>query len=86
MGMSSAATFANPAAWWNLLQDQFRQAVTSAVAGEAKLQAEAVAPGKAAGNGAADVAGNAPSAAKPKSRARPKAAPPVPAKKRATKS
>ena len=78
MGMNSAATFANPAAWWNLLQDQFRQAVTSAVAAEAKPQAEAAAPGNAAGN--------APDAAKPKSRAKPKTSAPAPAKKRASKS
>ena len=31
--MSNAA-FANPAAWWNLLQDQFKQAVSTAVASE----------------------------------------------------
>jgi hypothetical protein len=28
------AAFANPAAWWNLLQDQFKQAVSTAVASE----------------------------------------------------
>lgn len=32
--MANAAAFANPAAWWNLLQDQFKQAVSTAVAGE----------------------------------------------------
>nr|WP_314625855.1 PhaM family polyhydroxyalkanoate granule multifunctional regulatory protein [uncultured Noviherbaspirillum sp.] len=30
--MSNAPAFANPAAWWNLLQDQFKQAVSTAVA------------------------------------------------------
>lgn len=83
--MNSAATFANPAAWWNLLQDQFRQAVTSAVADEAKPRTEAAAPGNPAGNAAGAPAGEKPDAAKPKSRARPKAAA-APAKKRATKS
>ena len=32
--MANAAAFANPAAWWNLLQDQFKQAVGTAVAGD----------------------------------------------------
>ena len=32
--MGNAAAFANPAAWWNLLQDQFKQAVSTAVASE----------------------------------------------------
>lgn len=31
---ANAAAFANPAAWWNLLQDQFKQAVSTAVASE----------------------------------------------------
>jgi hypothetical protein len=34
--MNSAGTFANPAAWWNLLQDQFKQAVSAAVTADAK--------------------------------------------------
>ena len=32
--MSNATAFANPAAWWNLLQDQFKQAVSTAVVAE----------------------------------------------------
>ena len=32
--MANGAAFANPAAWWNLLQDQFKQAVSTAVAAE----------------------------------------------------
>jgi hypothetical protein len=32
--MANAAAFANPAAWWNLLQDQFKQAVSTAVVGD----------------------------------------------------
>jgi hypothetical protein len=32
--MGNATAFANPAAWWNLLQDQFKQAVSTAVTAE----------------------------------------------------
>ena len=32
--MANTAAFANPAAWWNLLQDQFKQAVSTAVAAD----------------------------------------------------
>jgi hypothetical protein len=32
--MANATAFANPAVWWNLLQDQFKQAVNTAVVGE----------------------------------------------------
>lgn len=48
--MASGAAFANPAAWWNLLQDQFKQAVSTAVAAEPatespqKTKPEAVKP------------------------------------------
>ncbi|WP_394780106.1 PhaM family polyhydroxyalkanoate granule multifunctional regulatory protein [Undibacterium sp.] len=31
---ASASQFVNPAAWWTLLQDQFKQAVSNAMAGE----------------------------------------------------
>jgi len=34
--MANGAAFANPAAWWNLLQDQFKQAVSTAVAAESE--------------------------------------------------
>jgi hypothetical protein len=33
--------FANPAAWWNLLQDQFKQAVSTAVASEPEAEQKA---------------------------------------------
>lgn len=33
-----AAPFANPAAWWNLLQDQFKQAVDTATAADASAK------------------------------------------------
>ncbi len=48
--MANGAAFANPAAWWNLLQDQFKQAVSTAVAAEPatespqKTKPEAVKP------------------------------------------
>jgi hypothetical protein len=36
--MANATAFANPAVWWNLLQDQFKQAVNTAVVGEQREQ------------------------------------------------
>ncbi|MET3118229.1 hypothetical protein AAKU64_002460 [Undibacterium sp. GrIS 1.8] len=33
-GADSSTRFSNPAAWWNLLQDQFKQAVSKAMASE----------------------------------------------------
>jgi hypothetical protein len=51
-----AAQFANPAAWWNMLQDQFKQAVNTAIvpdlasavkAGRAPTSAKSKAPAKA---------------------------------------
>lgn len=38
--LPNPAAFANPAAWWNLLQDQFKQAVSTAVASEPAAPAE----------------------------------------------
>lgn len=40
-GAASAPQFADPAAWWNMLQDQFKQAVTSAMSPEAMAEASA---------------------------------------------
>jgi hypothetical protein len=37
----AAPQFADPAAWWNMLQDQFKQAVTSAMSPEAIAEATA---------------------------------------------
>ena len=49
-GETPAAPMANPAAWWNLLQDQFKQAVTTAMSSEASTKAqEAAAKVMAAG-------------------------------------
>ncbi|GGC88479.1 PhaM family polyhydroxyalkanoate granule multifunctional regulatory protein [Undibacterium terreum] len=47
---SAASQFVNPAAWWTLLQDQFKQAVNNAMAGEltAKETPTAEEPKKAA--------------------------------------
>jgi hypothetical protein len=39
-----AAPFANPAAWWNMLQDQFKQAVNTAVVPEPAPRASAAKP------------------------------------------
>jgi len=57
--MTNGTAFANPAAWWNLLQDQFKQAVSTAVAAEPE-------PAKKTGPDAAKKA--APEAAKPRAR------------------
>lgn len=40
-GATSAPQFADPAAWWNMLQDQFKQAVTSTMSPEAMAEATA---------------------------------------------
>jgi hypothetical protein len=49
--MGNATAFANPAAWWNLLQDQFKQAVSTAVTAEPRAESrsepKASAPEKA---------------------------------------
>lgn len=82
----AAAPFANPAAWWNLLQDQFKQAVSKAMEHE-KAEVEPKSGAKAAsaksklsakGNGvAAKAAPKSATAATPKARAK------APAKKAA---
>ena len=73
------AQMTNPAAWWNLLQDQFRQAVSSAVASETSLSTSEKSDKKAAPNGktAAKPAGTAQKAAtKTKAAPRSKRVPP----------
>jgi hypothetical protein len=45
--MGNATAFANPAAWWNLLQDQFKQAVSTAVTTEPRSEPKAPEPEKA---------------------------------------
>ena len=64
---ASSAAFTNPTAWWNLLQDQFRQAVNSTMSPEALAQATAMAqdaarrmtPGGADSNAAGHAGGGA---------------------------
>jgi hypothetical protein len=73
----AAAALANPAIWWNMLQDQFKQAVDSAMTAEAPKPAPAKpakAAGKAASTGKAKKA--VPKAAAPK--AAPNAVPKAP--------
>ena len=73
------AQMTNAAAWWNLLQDQFRQAVSSAVASETSLSKSEKSDKKAAPNGntAAKPAGTAQKAAtKTKAAPRSKRVPP----------
>ena len=40
---AASAAMANPAAWWNMLQDQFKQAVTTAMSSDAMAGASAMA-------------------------------------------
>jgi len=68
---TAAAPMANPAAWWNMLQEQFKQAVASTVPpAAAKPAAKAAAPAKARAKPAASGAAKKPAAkrapAKPK--------------------
>ncbi|XLZ68074.1 PhaM family polyhydroxyalkanoate granule multifunctional regulatory protein [Massilia sp. SR12] len=76
---AAASQMANPAAWWNLLQDQFTQAVSSAMAPEPVAKpstAAATAAGGAAKNGAAHDASTPaakPAARKPAVKRAPKA-------------
>lgn len=50
LAAAAAAQMANPAIWWNMLQDQFKQAVTTAMTAEAK-PAPVPAPGTGSGAG-----------------------------------
>jgi hypothetical protein len=77
----AAAAMANPVAWWNMLQDQFKQAVTTAMSSEAAAKLTAASAGQVEKFGNA-IAKNAPkpaakaAAAKPaakKAAAKPKA-------------
>jgi hypothetical protein len=60
-----AAPMANPAVWWNLLQDQFKQAVTTAMSSETAAKLAAASAGPAATLGKAMVKAAASPAAKP---------------------
>lgn len=62
---TAAAAMANPVAWWNMLQDQFKQAVTNAMSSEAAAKLSAASAGQVEKFGNA-IAKNAPKpAAKP---------------------
>jgi len=56
-GSHAAAQLANPSAWWNLLQDQFKQAVSTAMSPDAASAAAASFGGGAAGATAKPAAG-----------------------------
>ena len=51
-GADASAQMANPAVWWNLLQDQFKQAVSTAMASESMMTDAAVKFATAAAAGA----------------------------------
>ncbi len=73
-----AIALANPVAWWNMLQDQFKQAVTTAMSSEAAAKLTAASAGQVEKFGNV-IAKNAP---KPAAKAEPKA----PAKPRASRA
>ena len=75
-----AAAMTNPAAWWNMLQDQFKQAVTTAMSSDEMASAAALAQGTAA-KGLNAAAGKP--IAKVAGKAKDEAAAKAPAKKRA---
>ena len=83
----AAAQMANPAMWWNLLQDQFKQAVSSAMTSEAVTGAAARASDAAAKFATAAASGMQAATAKPpsvpKAADAPKKASSKPAAKRA---
>jgi hypothetical protein len=73
----TAAQMTNPAAWWNLLQDQFKQAVTTTMAADAIAGAQAM---------ATEAATKFATPAKPAKPAAPAAAAKAPAKPAAAKA
>lgn len=83
----AGAQFADPAAWWNMLQDQFKQAVTSAMSPDAMAEATsraqeaagkmaAAMPGAEMGKAMVDSMTKGAGSAPKKSQARPRAAKP----------
>ena len=89
----AAAGLANPAAWWNMLQDQFKQAVSTAMSPDALASAGAKAfdaASKLGARAAAPVTKVAPAkaavAAKPAAKAKPAAAKPAARKRVAARS
>ncbi|HEY0062882.1 MAG TPA: PhaM family polyhydroxyalkanoate granule multifunctional regulatory protein [Telluria sp.] len=80
---TAAAAMANPVAWWNMLQDQFKQAVTNAMSSEAAAKLSAASAGQVEKFGNA-IAKNAPKPAAKQASDKP-AAVKAPAKPRAAK-
>lgn len=68
----AAAAMANPVAWWNMLQDQFKQAVTTAMSSEAAAKLSAASAGQVEKLGNA-IAKNAPKPASKAAAAKPAA-------------
>lgn len=62
--LPAAAAMANPVAWWNMLQDQFKQAVTTAMSSDAAAKLAAASSGPAAKLGKALAKGASKPAAK----------------------
>lgn len=84
---AAAPQFTDPAAWWNMLQDQFKQAVTTAMSPDAMAEATARAheaagkmaaamPGAEMGKAVVESMTNAAGAAPKKSQGKPRAAKP----------
>ncbi|MFS2005177.1 PhaM family polyhydroxyalkanoate granule multifunctional regulatory protein [Duganella sp. CT11-25] len=61
-GADAAAQMTNPAVWWNMLQDQFKQAVSTAMASESMMTDAAVKFATAAAAGAKSTAAATPAA------------------------
>jgi hypothetical protein len=61
-GADAAAQMTNPAVWWNMLQDQFKQAVSTAMASESMMTDAAVKFATAAAAGAKSTAATTPAA------------------------
>ncbi len=60
---AAAAQMANPAAWWNMLQEQFKQAVTSAMVADPAGKVSPTAPVPTSQDNTAGQAGGTPDAA-----------------------
>lgn len=89
LGLPAAAAMANPVAWWNMLQDQFKQAVTTAMSSDTASKLAAASAGPAATLGKAIAKGKAKPAVKSsaaKSATRKAPAKPRVAKPKAAKS
>ncbi len=79
----AAAAMANPAVWWNMLQDQFKTAVTTAMSSDAMAGASAMAQDAASKLGAASAGKLGKAMVKAKPAAKPAAKKRAPAKPKA---